>query len=471
MDKRTDIMKKNMLFSAAAACGLALSLTACISSKPPAAISKNNYSTIQVDEHQTLPPDLKYLTLAEAQDIAVQNNPSFRQAYFAIVAARAQYYSAYTYYLPTVSTYVKFGQKHNEFLKAGYGPDTTGFTTTAGLNVQLTVFDSFVREMNILGARHSWKQTVEAENDARRLLIRNVATAYNNVLLAAAQIRIADANMKFQWQLLKDTELKFAVGASPLSDVLNFKTKYNSAENNLYSAQYSYVVSKYALAALMGLTEGDIPSTVRFPDMPTADGEMLSDINVYLDTALANRPDLKGAREAVEVARYNYYSSIANFGPTVNFNFGIEVGNYNTYTHSVGTRDRYNQYNWNWGFDVSWTLFAGGRRFLTMRQKEALLTQADYAAESQWITVIQEVRTAYDNYVTSLKQVKLNQKNLEIVRKMRDLVNEEYIAGSKGITRLNEAQNDLVNAETTLAYAVINMHNAKAQLLAATDSI
>jgi len=464
-------MKKNVLFSAAAVCGIAFSLTACISSKPPAAISKNSYSTIQADEHQTLPPDLKYLTLAEAQDIAVQNNPSFRQAYFAIVAARAQYYAAYTYYLPTVSTYARFKQAHNEYLQADAGVNTTAFSSTVGLNVQLTVFDSFVREMNIIGARHSWKQTVEAENDARRLLLLNVATAYNNVLLAAAQIRIADANMKFQWQLLKETELKFAVGASPLSDVLNFKTKYNSAENDLYSAQYSYVVSKYALAALMGLTEGDIPSAVRFPDMPSADGEMLSDINVYLDTALANRPDLKGAREAVEVARYSYYSSIANFGPTVNFNFGIETGNYNNYTHNLGTTNRYDQYNWNWGFDISWTLFAGGRRYLAMRQQEALLTKADYAAEAQWITVIQEVRTAYDNYVTSLKQVKLNQKNLEIVRKMRDLVNEEYIAGSKGITRLNEAQNDLVNAETKLAYAVINMHNAMAQLLAATDSI
>lgn len=69
-----------------------------------------------------------------------------------------------------------------------------------------------------------------------------------------------------------------------------------------------------------------------------------------------------------------------------------------------------------------------------------------------------------------MKQVKLNQKNVEIVRKMRDLVNEEYKAGSAGITRLNEAQYDLVNAETALANAVINMHNAKAQLKAATDA-
>ena len=45
---------------------------------------------------------------------------------------------------------------------------------------------------------------------------------------------------------------------------------------------------------------------------------------------------------------------------------------------------------------------------------------------------------------------------------------EEYRAGNTELTRLNEAQRDLVNAETSLATYVINMHNAKAQLTAAT---
>ena len=75
------------------------------------------------------------------------------------------------------------------------------------------------------------------------------------------------------------------------------------------------------------------------------------------------------------------------------------------------------------------------------------------------------------NYQTNLKQVKLNQKNLELVRKQRDLVNLEYNAGSTGITRLNEAQTAFINAENALAEAVINMHNAKAQLQAATNEL
>ena len=48
--------------------------------------------------------------------------------------------------------------------------------------------------------------------------------------------------------------------------------------------------------------------------------------------------------------------------------------------------------------------------------------------------------------------------------KQRDLVDDEYRAGNAELTRLNEAQRDLVSAETNLASSYINVQNAKAQL-------
>jgi outer membrane protein TolC len=220
----------------------------------------------------------------------------------------------------------------------------------------------------------------------------------------------------------------------------------------------------------MGLTEGDIPSTVRFSEMPSADGEMLSDIKTYLDAALANRPDLKAYREQYESAKYGYYSSSAAFGPTLSFNLGLGYTDTHTRNHRSNNSSRSDNFNVNYGLSANWDIFSGGRTYLAMRAAEANMVATEFTVAAAWINVIQEVRVAYDNYITGLKQVKLNQKNVEIVRKMRDLVNEEYKAGSAGITRLNEAQYDLVNAETALANAVINMHNAKAQLKAATDA-
>ena len=86
-----------------------------------------------------------------------------------------------------------------------------------------------------------------------------------------------------------------------------------------------------------------------------------------------------------------------------------------------------------------------------------------------WIQVIVDVRTAYDNYVTTVKQTKLYQKTYELTKETRDLVEEEYKAGSAELTRMNEAQRDLVNAESNYVASVVRMANAKAQLAAAAN--
>ena len=458
-----------------AALGLA-AVSGCTSYEPPPkAITHSSFTGIPQEEQKKMPVlSHKVLTLEDAQSVAVQNNPSFKTKYFAIVAARAAYYGAFAPYLPKVSVSYQIGQSFNEPNNRYENNIRNGsrtFENTPGASASWLIFDSFVREMNLLAAKHNWKQSEALELDARRLLVRSVAYAYNDILLAMAKIRIAKENMKFQDSQLKENELKFEVGAVPLSNVLNFKAYYNTAESDLYAAQYAYVASKYSLAQLMGLTEGTLPDDVKFPGVPSQDGELLAALPVYLDTALANRPDLKAYREALEVSKYNYWSSICSFGPTVTFNssIGYNVGQTRVKNYS-GTGDytnKYETFTFSYGATASWEIFSGGKTFFTMRAQQAAMLQSDYTLANNWISIISEVRTAYDNYLTCLKQVKISQKSLELYRKIRDLVREEYQAGNTELTRLNEAQRDFVSAETTFATYVINMHNAKAQLQAA----
>ena len=120
-----------------------------------------------------------------------------------------------------------------------------------------------------------------------------------------------------------------------------------------------------------------------------------------------------------------------------------------------------------YGGVASWNLFEGGNTYFNVRATQAEMAQAEYNLTEVWITVITDVRTAYDNYITNLKQVKLYQKTYELTKQTRDLVEEEYKAGNAELTRLNEAQNDLVTAEGNLVSSVVEMNNAKAQLEAA----
>jgi outer membrane protein TolC len=58
-----------------------------------------------------------------------------------------------------------------------------------------------------------------------------------------------------------------------------------------------------------------------------------------------------------------------------------------------------------------------------------------------------------------------------LTQKTRELVEEEYKAGNASITRLNEAQRDLVLADTDLSTSIIDLENSKAKLDAAIGSL
>ena len=297
-----------------------------------------------------------------------------------------------------------------------------------------------------------------------------LSTAYNTVLEAIENQRIAREDRKFQESSLKDTRYKFEAGAVPLSDVLNFEILANNAEVNMIAADYQYEVAIYALSALMGFPQGQLPRDITFPsDFKNNFGELPS-VEIYLDAALANRPDLKGYRENLQISKYQLYQTYSSYSPTINGYVQFAVNTNNTYY-----ADNYIEYNdydrtsitqpgFSYGITADWTIFNGLIRYNRVREYKANVAIADYAVAHMWLNVVAEVRAAYANYIKSVKMTRLYEKTRDLSAKQRDLVDDEYRAGNAELTRLNEAQRDLVQAETNLAASYISIQNAKAQL-------
>ena len=125
---------------------------------------------------------------------------------------------------------------------------------------------------------------------------------------------------------------------------------------------------------------------------------------------------------------------------------------------------------YNYGITASWTPFNGGQNWFNLKTAQAVLAQNQLAVVNKWINVISEVRQAQDNYRQAIEQVALFEETLGLVQKTRDLVEEEYKAGNANLTRVNQAQSDLVRAEADLASSRVNLENAKAQMEAAIGS-
>ncbi|UDQ97404.1 TolC family protein [Lentisphaerota bacterium WC36G] len=455
---------------------LVAALSGCYSAtKPPAPYEEEFYNDLQDEEKVTIEvKEGEFLSLKRAQEVAVANNPNFTSIQHAMNAAWARYYQSLAAYLPTISGDYSFNQAHNN---PGRSNSISVFSNgNIGHQINLRgrwlAFNGFIRTFNALAAKHQAQSSEELTDDTRRLLLRSVAFAYNAVLLAIENFRIADENLKFQERLLKESQIKYDLESVPLSDVLNFKIQVNNANSAKVTAKFNYEIARFALGELMGLTDATLPESTKFPKIQVLRERNFGDVNSYIDTALFNRPDLKRYRQLMEVAKYNMYAAWGSFAPVANIEGEVGYQNNTSRTANQPGNNRafYDQVNAAWGVTVNWVLFEGGSRVMDVRATQALLSQAEYNVATQWLLVVQEVRSAFENVKQNATQVDIFAETLKLVKQQRDLVDEEFRAGNTTIARLNEAQTTLVNAQSQLAIALVNLQNAHAELKASTNS-
>lgn len=469
-------MEKGGKIRSAAACLLLLAVAGCYDYKEPAAaVFGEDYTRRQKDSADDIFKGVTVLTLRDAQRIAIKNNPTYIAAYHSMEAARLKYLQAWGAYSPTVTAGFDLGYSmdwihrysHRQYpgVNENY-PRNNTFNTSVGIRANLLIFDGFARLFRLKAAKSGFDYQARMEEDACRTMMLSVSYAYNTVLLAIENRRIALEDRKFQRSSLENTKHKFEVGAAPLSDVLNFEIYVNSAEVSLVAADYQYEVAVYALAQLMGYPEGTLPPNVTFPGDYKTEFAELPAVEVYLDAALANRPDLKAYREQLNIARYQVYQAWGAYSPTVNGFIEFGAGATARRGYSTGYRHNHNSnMDLSFGITADWVIFNGAIRLNQLREAKAAKAVAEYQVAAQWFAVVSEVRTAYANYIQNVKKTKLFAKIRKLSAEQRDLVNDEYKAGKAELTRLNEAQRDLVEAETSLASSYINVQNAKAQLV------
>ncbi|MDD3119754.1 MAG: TolC family protein [Victivallales bacterium] len=439
---------------------------------PETAVGHNSYAEVQQQEKALLPAELAVLTLPEAQRLALKNNRDFKSIATAVDAARARYYQSYSAYAPTVNVGMSISQSFNKMYSAtnavknrsqseSYSPTVSG---------QLLVFDCLAREMNVLSQKYALNQSRAELEDARRLLLRAVAYAYNDVLLAMAQRDITLAEIEYNRDMLAEAQRKYKAETVLLSDVLNFQITLRSSELNLIQNNYQIMANKYILAGYLGLVAGTIPDTMKFSKIELIEITNLSDITLYLDQAIANRPDLQAYLHALQASKYSYWSEIASaFGPSITANYELGYAQSRSIQHGGGVSSHGGSGtgNLNYGVQASWNLFNGFSDYYQAQANLANIAGIEYTTAQAWITVVTDVRTAYENYLSNVQKVKLSKEICDLTLKTRDLVRNEYKAGRALVTRLNEAERDLTEAQNNLVTVVLNVANAKAQLEAA----
>lgn len=330
--------------------------------------------------------------------------------------------------------------------------------------LRYTLFDGFARKYTLRLAKLSEVSVEESKKEAVRLLLYAVANSYYAVHLAEENLRIAEADKTFNERLLYEAKAKYEKGAGSLSDVLNFEVRLRSAEAQMINAKQAIEVARISLAEVMGLNTGKLPKHVKLKPLEENEiSELIESTqnlneDKLLSTALSSRPDLKIAQLSVSQAEARLKQSMSTLYPQI----GVSLSR--SANREEDSEFREDDFSTTIGVDLTYNLFAGGKYKAMRAEARWLVKEAEENYNSTRISVISEIYTSLQEVLSAIEQLKLQRETAEYVKQNRDLVEKEYNAGQAPLVRLNEAQRDLVEAESRLATAKVGLFRAMYKL-------
>ena len=423
-------------------------------------------------EYQPLPMAVPQgsLTLQEARRQALGNSPSVAEAGARIDAALAVVDQARSAWLPTLSVYAGY-RLQDSTVQLDWNPelriDDSFKVRSAGVQANWLVFDGFSRKARVMAAKYQVEASREGLTEARRLLAEAVSSAYFQAQLAAESMLIAKRNHEFNRTLEMDAEKRWRIGTIAEAEKLNFSVRALRAESDFLQAAQNFAVIGTVLAELMALPDAQLPESM-YP--VSCSGESLEhDLPDYAEEityALENRTDIKMFKSSLQALQQSVRAEKGGYLPTIIVNGGVEYKK----LVDVGQVDQ-EEHDSYVGLNLSWDLYSGGMRSAKVRKLKKEITQLRHRLEQKVLAVQSEIGQAYERAKITALMHERQQLALVMTARIRDHIEKSYRAGVATLTRLNEAQTDLVRVAGAEVASQINFQIALQKLQAASGRI
>lgn len=415
------------------------------------------------------------LTLKQAIEVALKQNPEEAEAHAAVDESRAGTAQARTALLPEIDftedmsrgddpVYV-FGARlrQQQFTQADFAIDSLNRPAPIGnLSTRLSggwqVFDSLRTERLIRGAALIEKSAVSQAGAIDQKTVFAVVAAYQQVLYAEREIDTAQHDVQTAEALLESVEDHVKAGLAVESDRMSALVNLAASKQSLIAAEGDRELAWAELRQAMGapdLAEARL-APIEEHDFPQGD------LAQELKTAASTRKDLAAMAEADEAQGATASAARLNYGPHVNV-----YGNLENDAASFGGA---NGNNWVAGVAVSIDLLPLGKRAqLTHENAASARVHAQLEGYRQRVHV--EVDEAHIQLETARESMQTAHAAIDQAAESLRIVRNRYEAGLATITDLLRAEDAERQSQTSYWRAVYGNTVAYAHLLFATGTL
>jgi outer membrane protein TolC len=386
-----------------------------------------------------LPPTNQPLSLEDSLRIANTNNERLNisgEDYLQAIIAKRR---AFAGFLPTVSFVPSYFVQD----KSGGGVSGTGgpnnartHSFDAPVNGQINLFNGFRDVANLRSAEATIEQQRLNLLDAREALLLDVAQTYFRVLRAERSVVVLENSLAVQDERVRYIRGRFQAGVARQLDVAQTEALQSSTRVTLIDARNDVKNGRAALAFLLGVH--DVPNqlidTVAMPnEAPPLEGvEQL---------AAEHRQDLLAAQNAIEAARQNVEVAFGQYYPSIALDVNAFLKRESSPTDS----------QWNALLSLNLPIFSAGLIEADVRDAWSRLRQTKYAESLLRRQIKQDVETAYNDTIASVRRLNELQVQITAAAEAYRQADQQYNVGlATNLERLT-AQDQLLSAQ--LQYA------------------
>ena len=395
------------------------------------------------------------LSLSEAQDYAIDNNRSLRNADLAVQKAYAQRWQTIASMLPQLDMSWGFQSMMGYEMLLGGMPikmndnGTLSVTVSVGINGQAVV-GALLNNIAIDMQRLSLQQS---EDDLRA----NVKTSYVSVLVLEDVVKLLDASLKNLEELVAITQSSVDAGMAEQTAADQIVVRVNTLKNNINANKRSTQLAINALKVLLNIpVDTELTLTSKLDDMLSAEAILQL---LGKDFVLENNLNYQTLEKNVELAKTNVHMAGWAYGPTVALAYQYSDKSY------FGKSEGLNMTPPNaLSLSLSMPLWSSGKRAAGVVEKKIALEEArNLFAETTDNLAIQNeqlrynLQNGYDTYVTE-------KENMRVTQQIFESTSQKYDQGVASKLDLINASNDLISAQSTYVQAVLTLVNAQVEL-------
>ena len=389
------------------------------------------------------------LTLEQALEIALSENPTVKIADETIQAKKYAKKGTYAALWPDISasgSFQRYIEKPSFHIMGQTVKMGTTNTVSGGLQAAMPLVNAQLWKSLKLSAMDV-ELAVEQARSSRIDMIEQVSKAFYQVLLAKDSYEVYKRVYDNAVENHKIVEKKYAVGAVSEYDFIRSKVTVSNAEPNVFEAENSIIVALWQMKALLGL---DLDRKIDCAGK-LADYESAMSARIDTPTTLANNSTMRQFDIQERMLNQSLKMQRATNLPSLNASINYMV---NAMDESLALA----HYKWMGSstalVSLSVPIFSGGKRRAAINQAKINLTTLQLQRENTERQLHTAIMQYESNMQTNLKKYHASSENISQAKRGYDIAVKRYEVGGGTLVDVDNSQLAYTQAELSRSTSI-----------------